>query len=79
MPQWISICLPMQGTRLQSLVWEESTFHGQLIHGLDPKLRTRESHSGEKPRRSAPRTPALRNYRKTCAQHEGPVQSKMNK
>ena len=46
---------------------------------VDPKLRTRESHSGEKPRRSAPRSPALRNYRKTCAQHEGPVQSKMNK
>ena len=22
--QWIGICLPMQGTRIQSLVWEDS-------------------------------------------------------
>ena len=46
---------------------------------IDPKLRTRESHSSEKPRHFAPRTPALHNYRKTCAQHEDPVQPKMNK
>ena len=26
--QWIRICLPMQGTRVQSLVGEDSTCHG---------------------------------------------------
>ena len=26
--QWIGICLPMQGTRIQSLVWEDSTCCG---------------------------------------------------
>ena len=25
--QWIRICLPMQGTQFQSLVWEDFTFH----------------------------------------------------
>ena len=26
--QWLRICLPMQGTRLRSLVWEDPTCHG---------------------------------------------------
>ena len=26
--QWIGVPLPMQGTRLRSLVWEDSTCHG---------------------------------------------------
>ena len=26
--QWLRICLPMQGTWVQSLVWEDSTCHG---------------------------------------------------
>ena len=25
---WLTICLPMQGTRVRALVWEESTCHG---------------------------------------------------
>ena len=28
--QWLRICLPMQGTRVQSLVWEDCTCHGEL-------------------------------------------------
>ena len=26
--KWLKILLPMQGTRVQSLVWEDSTCHG---------------------------------------------------
>ena len=26
--QWLRICLPMQGTRVQALVWEDSTCRG---------------------------------------------------
>ena len=26
--QWLGICLPMQGTRVQALVWEDPTCHG---------------------------------------------------
>ena len=28
MAQWLRICLPMQGTQVQSLVGEDPTFHG---------------------------------------------------
>ena len=24
--QWLTVCLPMQGTRVQSLVWDNSTY-----------------------------------------------------
>ena len=27
MVQWRGICLPVQGTRVQSLVWEDPTYH----------------------------------------------------
>ena len=26
--QWLGICLPMQGTRIRALVWEDPTCHG---------------------------------------------------
>ena len=26
--QWLRICLPMQGTRVRALVWEDPTCHG---------------------------------------------------
>ena len=26
--QWLRICLPMKGTQVQSLVWEDPTCHG---------------------------------------------------
>ena len=26
--QWLRICLPVQGTRVQALVWEDPTCHG---------------------------------------------------
>ena len=28
MAQWLGICLPMQGTRVRALVWEDPTCHG---------------------------------------------------
>ena len=27
-PQWLRICLPMQGTRVRALVWEDPTCRG---------------------------------------------------
>ena len=27
--QWLRICLPMQGTRVQALVWEDPTCRGE--------------------------------------------------
>ena len=26
--QWLRICLPMQGTWVRALVWEDPTYHG---------------------------------------------------
>ena len=26
--QWLRTCLPMQGTRVRALVWEDPTYHG---------------------------------------------------
>ena len=26
--QWLRVCLPMQGTRVRALVWEDPTCHG---------------------------------------------------
>ena len=63
--QWLRICLPMQGTRVWSLVQEDPTCHGatkptchnywahvpQLLKSthLDPVLRNKRSHRNEKP------------------------------
>ena len=35
--QWLRICLPMQGTRVRSLVWEDPTCRGatKLVHHND--------------------------------------------
>ena len=30
--QWLRICLPMQGTRVPALVWEDPTCHGATGH-----------------------------------------------
>ena len=45
--QWIRICLPMQGTQVQSLAWEDFTCHGETepvcrnywAHALEPGSR----------------------------------------
>ena len=28
--QWLRVCLPMQGTRVRALVWEDPTCHGAI-------------------------------------------------
>ena len=38
--QWLRICLPMQGTWVQPLVWEDSTCHGEL----SPRAAATEAH-----------------------------------
>ena len=54
---WLRICLPMQGTPVRSLVWEDSTCHratksmchNYWAHVLDPRLHGKRSHCNEKP------------------------------
>ena len=43
--QWIRICLPVQGTWVQSLVWEDSTCRRATkpMHALEPVLYKREA------------------------------------
>ena len=36
MVQWLRICLPIQGTRVRSLVWEESTCKESTCNAGDP-------------------------------------------
>ena len=54
----VRICLPMQGTQVQFLVWEDSTWRGapkacapQLLRllGLELVLHNKRSHHSEKP------------------------------
>ena len=57
MVQWLGIHLPMQGTQVQSLVWEDSTcqgatkpmHHSYWAHALEPMLHSKRSHHSEKP------------------------------
>ena len=54
--QWLRINLPMQGSRVPSLVWEDPTCYGttkpmqllKLAH-LEPEFCNRRSHHSEKP------------------------------
>ena len=56
--QWTRIFLPMHGTRVQSLVWEDSTCFGATkpmscnywsLPALEPMLHNQRSQSSEKP------------------------------
>ena len=57
MAQWLRICLPMQGTWVQSLVQEDSTClratkptrHNGSLRALEPVLYNKGSHCNEKP------------------------------
>ena len=57
MVQWLKIHLAMQGTPVQSLVWEDGTATEQLAHvplllkpmSLEPELPNKRSHHNEKP------------------------------
>ena len=41
MVQWVRICPPVQGTQVQSLVWEDSTCH----RAAKPKSYNTEAHA----------------------------------
>ena len=54
--QWLRICLPMQGTRVRALVWEDPTCHGatrpvttitEPAH-LEPVLRNKRGRDSER-------------------------------
>ena len=57
--QWLTIRLPMQGTRVRALVWEDHTCYGATkpashnywsLRALEPVLRNKRSHRNEKPK-----------------------------
>ena len=50
--QWLRTCLPVQGTWVLSLVWEDATSHGQLslcAETTEPKLLSARNHHQEPP------------------------------
>ena len=49
--QWVRIRLPMQGTRVQFLIWEDSTCHGitnRCSTTTEPVLQNKSSRHNEK-------------------------------
>ena len=85
MVQWLRICLPMQGTRVRALVWEDPTCHG-ATGPLEPQLLSlrvwslcsaiREAATVRGPRtavKSGPRSPQLE---KALAQKRRPNTAK---
>ena len=68
MVQWLRTCLPMQGTWLQSLVWEDSTRHGAnkpehhnhwSLHAWSPCSATRQLTTMRSPHTTAREQPPL--------------------
>ena len=57
MAQWLRVCLPMQGTRVRALVWEDPTCRGAtgpVSHiaepaRLEPVLRNKRGRDSERP------------------------------
>ena len=57
MAQWLGVCLPMQGTRVRALVWEDPTCcgaTGPVSHNteparLEPVLRNKRGRDSERP------------------------------
>ena len=87
MGQWLSICLPMQGTLAQSLVPNDSTCLGATKHkyykywslaALEPLLPNKRSRRNEKPAHCSRRgAPARQNQSKPMHGNENPAQSKI--
>ena len=71
MVQWLRICLPMQGTRVRALVWEDPTCRGARTQQL-LSLRSR----AREPRLLSPRatTTAAHAPRAQALQQEKPPQ-----
>ena len=73
MAQWLRICLPMQGTQVQSLVWEDPIATEQL----SPCALLLSLHSGARvPQLLSPRaaTTEVRVPRACALQQEKPLQ-----
>ena len=87
--QWLRIHLPMQGTKVQSLVWEDPTCqgatkpvrHSHWAHELlEPMCCSRRSHHHEKPaHHNQERPPLATNRGNPSCSNKGPVQSKISK
>ena len=86
--QWLRICLPMQGTRVRALVWEDPTCcraTRPVSHNYWARASGACAPQQERPRQweaRAPRwrvAPTCHNLRKPTHRNEDPTQSKINK
>ena len=86
--QWLRICLPMQGTRVRALVWDDPTCRGAakpVGHSYWACAPGACAPQQERPRQweaRAPRwrvAPACHNWRKPSHRNENPTQPKINK
>ena len=87
MAQWIRICLPVQGTQVQSLVWEDSTCHRatkpkSYNHrspcACSPCATTREATAVRRLCTATKRSPCSLEPEKAHTQQEDPAQPKIN-
>ena len=84
--QWLRICLPVQGTRVRALVWEDPTCHGATGPAREPQLLSLRvwspcSATGEAaivrgPRTAMKSSPRLPQLEKVLAQQRGPNTAK---
>ena len=86
--QWLRVCLPMQGTWVRALVWEDPTCRratGPVSHNCWASASGACAPQQERPRQWEVRTPrwrvapARRNWRKPSHRNEDPTQPKINK
>ena len=77
--QWLRVCLPMQGTRVRALVWEDPACHGAtgpVSHNYracasGALLRNKRNRDSERP---AHRDEECRSWRKPSRRNEDPTQ-----
>ena len=86
--QWFRVCLPMQGTWVRALVWEDPTCHGAtkpVSHNYWACASGACAPKRERPRQWEAHTPQwrvapiCRNWRKPSHRNEDPTQPKINK
>ena len=86
--QWLRICLPMQGTQVRALVWEDPTCRGAtgpVSHNYWACMSGACAPQRERLRQWEARAlrwrvaPARRNWRKPSHRNEDPTQTKINK
>ena len=85
MTQWLRVCLPMQGTRVRTLVWEDPTCR-RATGPREPQLlslrvwslcsATREAATGKGPRTAMKSGPHLPQLEKALAQKRRPNTAK---